>query len=233
MAQAFCCGRANSSDFKDMTNFGCGPNLRRRGRPPAICPDLRKNLILDAVERVLARKGLRGTSMAAIACEARMSKRTLYEVFGDRDALFAACVRRLRSSFLRPLSAAEKELALAERLKILLGPGGHAMARPSALLRAVIAEAPQHPDLAQSFLREGPHAVRGAITEELDRAVARREVEIGDTGLAARLLCGLIFENPLEKLIDPTICPRDPAEVEARLHLGIAVFLRGIEAAQI
>jgi TetR/AcrR family transcriptional regulator, mexJK operon transcriptional repressor len=206
---------------------------RRRGRPPAICPDARRALILDATERVLARNGLRGTSMAAIACEAGMSKRTLYEVFGDRDALFAACVRRLRSSFLRPLNEAERSLPLPERLRILLRPGGKALAAPSALLRAVIAEAPNHPDLAQSFLQEGPRAIRAAVTAELDRAVASEEVRISNTERAARLLCGLVFENPIEILVDPAGGTRGDAEIDARMTQGIKVFLGGIEAAQV
>jgi TetR/AcrR family transcriptional regulator, mexJK operon transcriptional repressor len=216
-----------------MTEKICTTAMPRRGRPPAICPDERRALILDATERILARKGLRGATMAAIACEARMSKRTLYEVFGDREALFADCVRRLRSSFLRPLDEVERRLPLPERLRILLRPGGKVLATPSALLRAVIAEAPSHPDLAHSFLREGPRAIRAAIAEELDRAVASDEVQITDTDEAARLLCGLVFENPIEHLVDPGGCTRCEAEIDARMAQGIRVFLGGIEAAQI
>lgn len=208
-----------------------GP-FRRRGRPPPLDPARRRDLILDAMERVLTKRGLRGASMAAIACEARMSKRTIYEVFGDRDMLFAACVRRRRADFLRPLDAAEKDLPLEARLGILLRPAGRMQSTPSCVLRAVIAEAPEQPELARSFLREGPLAIQGTIAEELDRAVARGELRINDTRQAARLLCSLVFGNPIEKLVDPDGPERSEADLNAQIRLGIDVFLKGIEAAR-
>ncbi|WP_424933639.1 TetR/AcrR family transcriptional regulator [Amaricoccus macauensis] len=204
---------------------------RRRGRPPPIDPGERKDLILDAMERVLTQKGLRGATMAAIACEARMSKRTIYEVFGDREALFTACVRRRRADFMKPIEGDDCDLPLEERLCKLLRPRGKEQTTPACVLRAVIAEAPDQPEMARSFLREGPMAIQDAITEELDRAVSRGEIRIQDTKEAARFLSSLVFSNPIEKLVAPELLEQTEAQIEARVRRGVKIFLGGIEAA--
>ncbi|MEM8570080.1 MAG: TetR/AcrR family transcriptional regulator [Pseudomonadota bacterium] len=203
---------------------------RSRGRPPALCPEKRRDMILDAMERVLGTKGLRGATMAAIAAEARMSKRTLYEVFGDRDSLFSACVRRIRASFLHSLDDAERALPLADRLRLLFTPSIGYTDPPKAILRAVISEAPAQPELARRFLREGPFALREAIRSELDRAVAQGEVAISDTQSAAAILCRMACDSPIDKLIDPDLRQPSEAEIDARLREAIRVFLQGIGA---
>lgn len=181
------------------------------------------------MERVLEAKGLHGASMTAIAREAGMSKRTLYLAFESRAALFEACVRRIRASLVRPLDEHERRLPLAQRLRRLLMPEARNAARnvPLVVLRAVVAEAERHPDLARAFLREGPHEARRVIRDELDHAVARGELALADTEMAAQLLCGMVYESPVERLIDPDLRQTSPAEIEARLELAIAIFLHG------
>ncbi|MDP3524882.1 MAG: helix-turn-helix domain-containing protein, partial [Hoeflea sp.] len=63
---------------------------RGPGRPRQLDTTEREAIIIDAAEQVILSQGLGGASMAAIAQEAGMSKRTLYEVFESRAALFAA-----------------------------------------------------------------------------------------------------------------------------------------------
>nr|WP_256439155.1 TetR/AcrR family transcriptional regulator [Rubellimicrobium arenae] len=173
--------------------------------------------------------GMSGTTMAAVARQAGMSKRTLYDVFSDRAALFGAYLQRLRSDFVQPLDEAALHLPLEERLRHLLAPRScpTSFDLPLAILRAMIAEAPERPDMARSFLDEGPRAIQALIRAELDRAVARGEIGIADTGAAATLLSDMIRPSPLEVLIDPGELPDDPA-VQARFNLAIEVFLRGI-----
>jgi len=191
----------------------------------------REAVILDAAERVLLARGLQGTTMAAVAREAGMSKRTLYEVFGGRDELFAALIRRVRSMFVTPLGPAQQALPLAERLRLLLGPQRRRQIGAGALevLRAAVAEARQHPDLAQSVLEEGPRSVRRLIRAELDRAVARGEIALDDTAEAAAMLHDMVFPCPFEKLLaqDPSGGCDEPARSPSRTDRAISVFLHG------
>lgn len=202
----------------------------RRGRPPRYAPAERERRILEAMERVVAAVGLAGTSMDTIAREAGMSKRTVYAVFGNRDALFTAWVRGVRASVVRPLAPAERALPLAERLERLLRrdvEDGVAAARLT-VLRAVVAEAERRPQLARALLREGADAARTIVRDELDHARARGEIAVDDTAAAAVLLCDMVHPSPLDRLLDPERGPPTKAEAGARLALAIDIFLNGV-----
>ncbi|MDZ7603455.1 MAG: TetR/AcrR family transcriptional regulator [Hoeflea sp.] len=203
---------------------------RGPGRPRQLDTTEREAIIIDAAEQVILSQGLGGASMAAIAQEAGMSKRTLYEVFESRAALFAAVVRRIRNLVTRPLTESELDLPLGQRLRLLLTPADDKFSdlMPLAILRAVIAEADRQPDLAREFLQEGPHALYGMIRLEIDRSVARGEISISDTESAARLMADMAHENVLEHLVSPRpACERQQAH-DRRLDLAIRVFVGGI-----
>lgn len=199
----------------------------RRGRPVQIAPAEREQMILDAAERLLLSRGLRGMTMAAVARDAGMSKRTLYTVFDGRAALFVGLVRRLRSQIVAPLAPWQEALPLADRLRLLLASRERTpvTAAPLEVLRAVVAEAPQHPDLAESLLEEGPRAIRRLIRAELDRGVARGEIAIDDTDEAASLLHDMALPCPFEKLLSRDARRRPPQDAWARAERAIEVFL--------
>lgn len=203
---------------------------RGRGRPRQLAPEERESLILDAMERVLTVHGLDGASMAAIAREAGMSKRTIYQVFDSRARLFTACIRRIRLSFVRPLAGTETAFPLRERLRHILIPDVHLAASemPVAVLRAVVVEAKRYPDLASAFLEEGPNAAREVVRSELERATANGEIRPVDTTLAARILCDMVYECPIDRMIAPENSLRDPTEVENRFQLALDIFVKGM-----
>ncbi|MQX38102.1 TetR/AcrR family transcriptional regulator [Roseospira navarrensis] len=142
------------------------PSPARRGRPP-LDPETREARIHDALEQVVAEDGLRAATMSRIARAAGMSKRTLYTAYEGRDALFQAWVRRVRTSFVRPLPTHARALPLAERLRLLLWHEARQCLsdRRLAVLRAMVAEAPGHPDLARAFCREGFLAARQIVAD--------------------------------------------------------------------
>lgn len=202
---------------------------RARGRPRQLSPAEREALILDAAERLLVKNGFDAATMEGIAAEAGMSKRTLYEVFRDRAALVEACVRRIRLSLVRPLSREERALPLRRRLLRMFEPDARNvdLATPLAVLRAVIVEAQRRPEIGRAFLREGPETAYAEVAEELRRAVAAGEILLKDPDLAARMLCDMVFDNPIERLIDRTRAPRSAEEAETRLTLAVETFLAG------
>lgn len=206
----------------------------RRGRPAMLSAAERETRLLDAIEHVVATRGLQGASMAAVAREAGMSKRTLYACYPSRDALFEAWVRRLRAAFVRPLTPEQRALPLRERLRRLLRrevADGASQTRLT-VLRAIIAEAPRHPDLARAFLREGPRFVRRTVAAELSRAAALGEIVTDDADATAHLLCDMVCASPLDPLIDPDAEPLSEAEAESRLERALDVFLNGARPAR-
>ena len=203
---------------------------RGPGRPRQFGASEREAIIIDAAERVIVAEGLAGASMAAIAAEAGMSKRTLYDVFDSRTALFASLIRRLHKMVTRPLKDSELDLPLCERLRLLLTPTDDKFTDPLplAILRAVIAEAERQPELVREFLQEGPYAFFGMVRLELDRSVARGEIRVSDTEAAARLMADMAHGSVLEHLLqNESACGRRQA-YERRVELAIRVFLGGI-----
>jgi len=190
----------------------------------------REAIIISAAERIILTKGLAAASMAAIATEAGMSKRTLYDVFESRTALFASVIRRVHKMLTRPLQESELSLPLAERLRLLLTPANKKFSDPLplAILRAVVTEAERQPDLVQEFLLEGPHAFVSMVRRELDRSVQRGEISISNTEAAARLMTDMAHGNALEHLLVQQTAQARERDYERRVALAIRVFLGGI-----
>jgi len=59
----------------------------------------RREQILDALERCLARDGLEGTSLESVAAEAGVARPVIRHYFGNRDALLAAAVKRAVAAY--------------------------------------------------------------------------------------------------------------------------------------
>lgn len=68
------------------------PRGARRGRP-ALDPELRRERILAAASSLFIAKGFGATSVDAISRDAGVTKRTIYELIGDKEAVFhTVCV---------------------------------------------------------------------------------------------------------------------------------------------
>ncbi|MCF3935890.1 TetR/AcrR family transcriptional regulator [Acuticoccus sp. M5D2P5] len=169
-------------------------------------------------------------TMSAIARAAGMSKRTLYTIYDSRDALFEAWVGRVRASIIRPLTAAEDALPLEERLRRMLRKEAETTISEHRImvLRALIAEAERHPELARTFLRAGPATVRAMVRAELDRARERGEISTEDTETAATILCDMVFTSPIDKLVDPDAVHACSAVAENRLDIALHIFMNGL-----
>lgn len=201
----------------------------RRGRPP-LDAVTRESRILDALEQVISEAGLKGASMNAVARAAGMSKRTLYAHYDGRTALVEAWVRRVRSSLVRELPDDAGARPLAERLRLLLRREvqyAHSDRRLAAL-RAVIAEAPRNSELARTVYREGAAAAKSLIEAELSRALATGEIAGADPRTAAEILFDMVYQSPLDRLINPDARAPTAAEADRRLDTAIAIFLHGL-----
>jgi TetR/AcrR family transcriptional regulator, mexJK operon transcriptional repressor len=80
------------------------PTVRRRGRS-----EQKRAAILDAAQELFAAGGFDLTSVDAIAARAGVSKRTVYDHFGDKENIRATVVDRLAEHLLRTVVAALEE----------------------------------------------------------------------------------------------------------------------------
>lgn len=142
------------------------------GDPP---PPPQRERVLDAVERLVAERGLGGASIEAIVKEAGVSSVTFYEFFGDKEECFAA-------AFERAVDGAVANLANAVspgRADAIAGDGdGGELSWPERIatgLRALIGLIAAHPGRARLCLieaRTGGPELSARFEAALDRVAA-------------------------------------------------------------
>ncbi|MFO0560385.1 MAG: TetR/AcrR family transcriptional regulator [Polyangiales bacterium] len=171
-------------------------SAKKASKPPTLTERKREDILRAAAE-AFRHDGVRGASSEAIAERAGVSKRTLYNHFASKDALFDAVIERywqriagaLESDTDESLDLEERILALCiARLKVLLDP------ELVGFFRAVLGESMRTPELARAWGHGiDPLAVLGL------RAFVREEKERGrlqydSEELAATQLWGLCFD---------------------------------------
>jgi AcrR family transcriptional regulator len=142
----------------------------------------KRRRILDAARMLMLRDGLRGTTMEAIAREARIAKPTLYAQFADKDAVFTGIIDELTDALVAGFDAG------------MAGPGnvaqriGAAMAGKYGAIARVIEGSPFAEELYST------HSRVSARFRELD---ARMNAEI----VAALEAAGVANPIDLNRLI--------------------------------
>ncbi|MCX8509759.1 MAG: TetR/AcrR family transcriptional regulator [Rhodobacteraceae bacterium] len=144
--------------------------------------------VLEGARAIFSRDGFEGASVDDIARAADVSKATLYSYFPDKRVLFVEVAKR----------ECRKQADEALELVSLTAPP--ALVLPEAARRIIdfflsefgrqvfricVAEADRFPELGQEFYESGPALVRDRISAYLNGAVARGELVIEDTHLAA------------------------------------------------
>ena len=176
------------------------PHVRRGGRPSREASEKIGDLILDAATEMFLAHGFGATSIDAVAQRLRISKRTFYHRFADKETLFAAVVHRivdrLRPAADVPLIEGADLRAILERLATMIL---HAATSPHAIAlhRLIVAESARFPELAAVLGREGAmeEAVR-LIAGILEREATSGRVDVPDTTFAARQFLQMVIALP-------------------------------------
>ena len=151
-------------------------NKRGPGRPQTISATERRAKILDAAGRLFIEDGYSSTNMEKIALSCGMSKKTLYQAFDSKEALFAALVCDVQRHEDEPQegsasTAPDKSLydALLELAEWVLAP------RQIGLTRLVIAESLTVPELAKQFREEAIERGRRLIRDSIGRSTVKHQ----------------------------------------------------------
>jgi AcrR family transcriptional regulator len=216
--------------MQDSTQKDADCEKMKRGRPVSITREARCDAIFDALEAVHAKAGLDGATMQAIAMRAGMSKRTLYAIFPSRIALLRSYLDRVTDQFITPLTAAETDLPIAERLVLCLSRNSRhqGYGLPLEILRAFVARVPSSPEIGRDLVQGVMQRELAILASELQRGIARGEIgPEEDAESAAALLLDMVRPWPIESLLDPArLAP--PDTIAARRRLAIRVFLHGM-----
>jgi TetR/AcrR family transcriptional regulator len=130
-------------------------------------------LILGAGERVFARAGFNGATMAAIADEAGLPKANLHYYFGSKLDLYRAVLARTLHDWLVPMDGPTADADPATAL--------------AAYIRAKMTMSAQRPDASRVYANEVMHgaAVVGELMGTELRSMVRKKAAVIDGWVAA------------------------------------------------
>lgn len=192
------------------------PAVRKRGRPTAAERRARQAQILATALRVFLASGFGCATIDELAAAAKVTKRTLYAYFGDKDALFAAMVRDLAVGV--SLDAATDRGTL-EALAARIISRVHSD-ELVGLHRLVIAESARFPELAHILYTHGDARHIARLAEHI-----RVERDPSYEGLAEPLFSLLLGERHRRRLLGLT---PPPTSEQAAAHADWALATLGL-----
>ena len=155
------------------------------GRPKDL---VKRAAILQAAKDLFLRLGYDGSSMDAIAAEAKVSKLTVYSHFHDKESLFAAsiaahCVNQLPAAIFDLAEDVEIKTALAG-----VAQRFHGMINSQEAIelhRLMVTIAMQHPERTRLFYDAGPQRTHNEMARLLTQAHQQGKLNIPDPMIAA------------------------------------------------
>ncbi|MBX9593062.1 MAG: TetR/AcrR family transcriptional regulator [Roseomonas sp.] len=190
----------------------------------------RSRLLCEAAEQVFLRDGYAEANLDEVARLAGMSKRTLYQHFASKAALFEACIAAALAPVHVEHGVEEEDLAAA-LVGILRTTGVHLLsARQTAIFRLVIVEGSRTPELAEAFHRVIVTKGVSTLQRRIEQEVRRGRLRLAESEAGARLLFGMALGSAHIKLLLGLRSPPDGAEVERLSRLAVEIFLRGAAA---
>jgi AcrR family transcriptional regulator len=185
--------------------------------------------ILEAAFAAFMKKGYTATSTAEIAAQARVSKREIYALVGNKQEMLVACISaragRLQVPDDWPVPRDRETLA-----RVLTSFGGQLVREISdptviAVFRLAIAEAVQAREVAQALDSIGREASRAALSKIMAQGLESGLLK-GHPAACAEQFSGLLWGNLMISLLLGVAKRPNPQEIAARAHDAAAAFLQ-------
>ena len=185
--------------------------------------------ILDAAFTAFMQNGHAATSTLEIATRARVSKRELYALVGDKREMLIACISARASRLKAPVDL--PPLRDRDTLARILTAFGsrllHEISDPAviAVFRLAIAEAVRAPDVAHVLDSIGREASRAALRQIMTEA-ERSGLLAGDPTELAELFAGLLWGTLMVSLLLGVASRPSSSRIAARAADATAAFLQ-------
>ena len=188
-----------------------------------------RSRIVGAAFAVFMERGYAETSTLEIATRARVSKRELYALVGNKQEMLVACISerasRLRIPENMPLVRNRETLD-----RVLVSLGARLLREVSdptvvAVFRLAIAEAERTPKVARALDTIGRETSRAALRELLTQARSSGLLE-GDPAEMAEQFTALLWGNLMVGLLLRVADAPNPNEIKRRARNATTAFLR-------
>jgi AcrR family transcriptional regulator len=185
--------------------------------------------ILDAAFEAFMKSGYEAASTLEIATSARVSKRELYALVGNKKEMLIACIsaRATRLQVPTDLPVPQDRETLARVLTALGTQLVREITDPAviAIFRLAIAEAVHAPEVAQALDSIGREATRAALRQIMAQAQACGQLN-GRPAELAEQFGGLLWGNLMVSLLLGVAERPSSREVAARARGATAAFLQ-------
>ena len=190
----------------------------------------RREAIITAARELFCEHGLAGTTLEMITAEAGGSRRTIYELFGNKDGVFEAVIRDCTGRITSAMSDLEMSdmplratlIHYGETLMTLL-----TMPDTIRYMRLFLAEVPRFPKLGKVFYESGLMTGRRYIAGYFERQMTEGNFPKGNPRQAAVFFASLVKAD--YDIRQMAYIDWEPQEKDLRSHVIAAVdmFLRG------
>jgi AcrR family transcriptional regulator len=186
--------------------------------------------VLSAAFAAFKEHGFTQASTLEIATRAKVSKRELYSLFGNKQQMLVTCIQE-RSKRMRlpvdwpvPGSRAELEAGLAKFGSVLV----HEITDPDviAVFRLAISEADRSPEVAQGLQQYGRDAACNALLEILQRAWSAGLLPRADPGRMVGHFMSLLLGDVVMSLALGTGKRPGAPEIRRRASEAADAFLK-------
>jgi AcrR family transcriptional regulator len=188
-----------------------------------------RDRILDAGFEAFMERGYAATSTLEIATRARVSKRELYALVGNKQKMLIAAIGERATRLQAPadMPMPRDRATLAQVLTAFGAQLVREVADPAvvAVFRLAIAEAVQAPEVARTLDSLGRETSRAALRHIMTQARAARLIDGRPADLAEQF-AGLLWCDLMISLLLGVAERPNPRAIEARARDATAAFLR-------
>jgi AcrR family transcriptional regulator len=188
-----------------------------------------RDRILDAAFEAFVKSGYAAASTLEIATRARVSKRELYSLVGNKQEMLIACISERAKRLDVPADL--PELRDREALAQVLASFGTRLIReisdPAviAVFRLAIAEVAQAPEVARALDSIGRETSRAALRKIMDRAQAHGLIT-GRPAELAEQFAGLLWRDLMVSLLLGVAERPNSREIARRARDAATAFLQ-------
>ena len=200
------------------------PAARGRPKDPA-----KRAAILDSAKKLFVSQGFAGTSMDAVAKEARVSKLTVYSHFSDKETLFSAAIEAKCQNMLPvPIFALDESQPLRTTLTKIGLAFLELIHSPDAveLQRLMNSQATQDPEMSRLFFEAGPLRTLTAMENLIRSANASGQLDVSDPKQASENFFALLQGCQHMRVMIGYQQPMTASEAQPHAEQVVELFLR-------
>lgn len=197
-----------------------------RGRPKTLDDASRRENVIKHACKAFIELGFASTSTAEIARRARISKRTLYEVFSDKKEIFAAVISEHRHLLLDLPRPEQEKCSLDESLFRIfrLDISKNERLEREAILRLMTRESILFPELSDYLYETRAVKSRELLMEWLQLTAHKKNLPLDNVEIIAGLMMDVVFGAlmPHRRITKDEDAEKITVHIKRRLQIVLA-----------